>query len=117
MSEEPKPFPRCDLCGGPADESDCPEAARCRCGALATRYDPHNDGDAPLEFCERCHEKEALRLAVRAAKIGALDEAYGRMGKLVAECPPTPKITVEGQHYGIASCREVLCVMLKELMP
>jgi hypothetical protein len=34
----------------------------CGCGKPATRMDPHNDGDRPLEFCDECYVKETKRL-------------------------------------------------------
>ena len=61
---------------------------------------------------------EAIREQIaREARKAALDEAFQRMGAIVAErVPGAPKITIEGQHYGIASCREVLCEMLAPLV-
>ena len=46
----------------------------------------------------------------KAEEIRVLDEALTRLGKLV----PDQRVDVQGQLFGISSCREILIAMMAE---
>lgn len=42
---------------------------KCACGKVATKMDPHNDGDCPLELCDECYRAEDERLRAQEEKM------------------------------------------------